>query len=413
MMKRITAIILAAVMLMGVTSVFAESFNDISGHWAEKEILAAQKNGIVNGDGTGNFRPNDTVTRAEFIKMLSAMIVTKIGAEDVPDDYKTENNWYSKYYNFASIAYLDQDTENSINGINPGIFNNNALVPIARWEMAFMAGSMLKNMIGLVPTGELNFTDNSEIEALNITKYVNVTAQAGVIKGDHKGRFNPSSTGSRAEAVVIVSRMNDYIDAYIAMETTKQDEEYNNVMAEYEANLITYTDAEIPDKNVKVKFTMNDGKNFVIELYPNYAPQTVANFVSLVNRGFYNGLTFHRVVDGFMAQGGDPNGNGTGGSENYILGEFSSNGFDGNTLSHTEGVISMARSSIPNSASSQFFICYDDASFLDGDYAAFGKVISGMNVVKDFLKVEREVNEMGEEAIPKTPIVIKKAEILK
>lgn len=163
----------------------------------------------------------------------------------------------------------------------------------------------------------------------------------------------------------------------------------------------------------QIKVTMENGGEFVIELCPENAPITCENFLKLAKSGFYNGLTFHRVVDGFIAQGGDPNGDGSGGADNYILGEFSANGVTSNTLSHTEGVISMARSSIPNSASSQFFICFDDASFLDGSYAAFGKVISGMEVVKDFTKVEREINEMGEVAVPKTPIVIRKAEVIK
>jgi len=412
-MKKIVAIILAAVMLMGATNVFAESFNDIGGHWAEKEIVSAQEKGIVNGDGTGNFRPNDTVTRAEFVKMLAAMVVPKLGAEDVPDDYKTEENWYSKYYNFATMAFLDQDTEKTINGVNPGVFNNDALVPVQRWEMAYMAGAMLKNMMGLTAESEISFTDKAEFELFGINDYIKLTAENNIIKGDQSGNFKANATGSRAEAVVIVSRMNDFIDAFIVEQTAKQEEEYNKIVAELEAKLKTYKDEEIPDKNVKVKFTMDGGKNFVVELYPEIAPQTVANFVSLVKSGFYNGLTFHRVVDGFMAQAGDPNGDGTGGSDNYIFGEFSSNGYEGNTLSHTKGVISMARSQLPNSASSQFFICYDDASFLDGNYAAFGKVVSGMSTVEDFLKVEREANIMGEIATPKTPIVIKKAEILK
>lgn len=412
-MKKILALILAVVMITATTSVFAESFNDIGGHWAENEIIKAQENGIVNGDGTGNFRPNDKVTRAEFIKMLSAMIVPKLGAEDVPDEYKTEENWYSKYYNFATIVYLEPNEELVIDGIKPGVFEENALVPVTRWEMAYMAGSMLKNMLNMIPSAELTFTDKAEVEALPVADFVKLTSESGVMNGDHNGKFKPMVTGSRAEAVVIVSRMNDYIDNYIAEATAKQEEEYNKIVAEYDAKLKTYTDEEIPDKNVKVKFTMEGGKNFVVELYPQYAPQTVANFVSLVKSGFYNGLTFHRVVDDFMAQGGDPNGDGTGGSESYIVGEFSSNGFEGNTLSHTEGVISMARSSLPNSASSQFFICYGDASFLDGNYAAFGKVISGMNTVKGFLSVERTTNAMGEQAVPKTPIVIKKAEIMK
>ena len=117
-----------------------------------------------------------------------------------------------------------------------------------------------------------------------------------------------------------------------------------------------------------------------LELYGSVAPLTVTNFVNLVNDGFYDGLTFHRIIDGFMIQGGDPLGNGMGGSENTIIGEFVANGVD-NTLSHKRGVISMARSQDFNSASSQFFIVHEDSTFLDGQYAAFGEVISGMDVV--------------------------------
>ncbi len=158
----------------------------------------------------------------------------------------------------------------------------------------------------------------------------------------------------------------------------------------------------------KVKVTMEKGGEYTIELYPEYAPETVANFISLVKDGFYDGLTFHRVVDGFMAQGGDPMGSGMGGSENKIRGEFASNGFTQNTLSHKRGVISMARSMDMNSASSQFFICYSDrCSFLDGDYAAFGKVVEGMEVVDDFCKQPRSFNSMGEYASPVEPITIK------
>ena len=134
---------------------------------------------------------------------------------------------------------------------------------------------------------------------------------------------------------------------------------------------------------------------FTITLYPEYAPITCENFEKLVNDGFYNGLTFHRVVEDFMAQGGDPNGNGTGGSDSNIKGEFLQNGVD-NKLSHTRGVVSMARSQDPDSASSQFFICYtDDCSFLDGQYAAFGKVTEGMEVVDSFLNVERVTGTDG------------------
>ena len=169
---------------------------------------------------------------------------------------------------------------------------------------------------------------------------------------------------------------------------------------------------ELSMNTVKVLVEMENGKDFTLELYPEYAPETVENFVKLVNDGFYDGLTFHRIVDGFMAQGGDPEGTGMGGSKDKIKGEFSANGFTQNTLSHTRGVISMARSMDYNSASSQFFICYDDASFLDGQYAAFGKVTDGMETVDAFLDVERTANSMGEVAVPKTPVVMKKLSVI-
>lgn len=161
-----------------------------------------------------------------------------------------------------------------------------------------------------------------------------------------------------------------------------------------------------------VRFTMESGDTFTMEMYPEYAPQTVANFVKLVEDGFYNGLTFHRVVEGFMAQGGDPEGTGTGGSDETIYGEFSANGYAQNTLSHTRGVVSMARSSDMNSASSQFFICYDDASFLDGQYAAFAKVVDGMETVDNFLKIKRVLGSDGNISSPTVPIVIKEAEVV-
>lgn len=150
----------------------------------------------------------------------------------------------------------------------------------------------------------------------------------------------------------------------------------------------------------------SDGLTFVITLYPDDAPITCENFENLVSDGFYDGLTFHRIVEDFMAQGGDPSGNGTGGSEKTIKGEFSQNGVD-NPLSHTRGVVSMARSSDPDSASSQFFICYsDDDTFLDGQYAAFGKVTEGMDVIDRFLDVPRSMGSDGAISSPNTPITI-------
>ena len=145
--------------------------------------------------------------------------------------------------------------------------------------------------------------------------------------------------------------------------------------------------------------------NIVLELYPDVAPNTVNNFISLVKDGFYDGLTFHRVIDGFMIQGGDPNGNGTGGPGYSIKGEFSGNDFQ-NDLSHTVGVISMARSLDPDSAGSQFFIMSSDTTSLDGQYAAFGKVLEGLDVVEKISKTSVDSNDK-----PKEDVVIKKVTI--
>lgn len=153
--------------------------------------------------------------------------------------------------------------------------------------------------------------------------------------------------------------------------------------------------------------------SFVIQLFPEYAPKTVENFKNLVKSGFYDGLTFHRVIDGFMAQGGAPDANTSNGYDQTIVGEFAQNGFTQNTLAHTRGIVSMARGEDYNSASSQFFICYDTANTLDGNYAAFGKVNDeGMKVVDKFLTVERKTNSIGEKAEPVTPITIKSAKMI-
>ncbi|MDR0838265.1 MAG: peptidylprolyl isomerase [Oscillospiraceae bacterium] len=145
----------------------------------------------------------------------------------------------------------------------------------------------------------------------------------------------------------------------------------------------------------------------VIELDPAAAPVTVANFLKLVNSGFYDGLTFHRVVPGFMIQGGDPQGTGMGGSDENIFGEFAANGWTQNTISHERGVISMARSQAPDSASSQFFITNDNAAFLDGNYAAFGRVTKGLDVLDAISAVKTDLSEQGKGGKPLSPVKIK------
>ena len=153
--------------------------------------------------------------------------------------------------------------------------------------------------------------------------------------------------------------------------------------------------------NPIIIFTMENGDSFRAELYPDIAPKTVENFLDLVEKHFYDGLIFHRVIKGFMIQGGDPEGTGMGGPGYTIPGEFSMNGFQ-NDLKHTKGVLSMARSADPDSAGSQFFIMHEDSPHLDGSYAAFGKVIEGQDIVDAIAETQTDWNDR-----PLTPQVMK------
>lgn len=149
-------------------------------------------------------------------------------------------------------------------------------------------------------------------------------------------------------------------------------------------------------ENPIVTFEMENGDIFKAELYPEIAPNTVNNFISLVKQGFYDGLIFHRVIKGFMIQGGDPEGTGMGGPGYSIRGEFNSNGFK-NDLAHEEGVLSMARTMMPNSAGSQFFIMHKNSPHLDGEYAGFGKVIEGMDVVNKIAESKTDRSDKPKE----------------
>lgn len=155
-----------------------------------------------------------------------------------------------------------------------------------------------------------------------------------------------------------------------------------------------------------IRIELENGKNIDVELMPECAPETASNFESLVKRGFYDGLGFHRVIEGFMIQGGCPRGDGTGGAGQEIKGEFAANGFD-NKLEHKRGVISMARAMDPNSASSQFFIMHADAPHLDGSYAAFGRVVDGMDVVDEIALCDTDAADR-----PLKPQIMKKVSVV-
>ena len=422
-MKRIVAFVITLLMLCSFASANSEAFqhpfNDVKGHWAEQAIDQAYVSKMVNGDPDGRFRPDDSITRAEFLKMLVSIICERAEAY-VPEDMADGTHWASKYYNFAiQNIYRPLDSDSAVDGVIPGKMSASDFdKPIGRWEMAYLVSSAIRNVLGVEgKPNEKMYADAETVQksySLTVAENINNTYNLGIMTGDEKGNINAHQGGTRAEAVVIVNRVDsimlEIIDYYKKVEETakKQQEE---ALKKLEESLKTYE--EIPEGHPVVTVEMENGKKFKIELYPEYAPQTVANFVALVESGFYDGLGFHRIVEDFMAQGGDPNGNGTGGSENTIVGEFAANGFAQNTLKHTKGVVSMARSNHPDSASSQFFICFDDAPHLDGSYAAFGKVIEGMDVVDAFLEVERSVSANGEVSTPVEPIIMKKVTIKK
>lgn len=172
------------------------------------------------------------------------------------------------------------------------------------------------------------------------------------------------------------------------------------------------TAAKAKVKHPTVAITMKDGGTMTFELYPEYAPITVANFIKLAKSKFYDGLKFHRIMKGFMVQGGDPLGTGMGSAKETIKGEFSQNGFTKNILSHKMGVISMARGQSLDSASCQFFICDGDASFLDGGYAAFGKLISGQKTLDAIANTPVSQADNGDMSVPMRDVIIKKIVVL-
>lgn len=409
MLKKIIALVLAFCSFASVAS--ASTFFDVEGHWAAEDISYAVENGIVNGYEDGSFKPNAQITRAEYTKMLIASFCENFGID--LESFDDESHWAAKYNNYAKKYLFYVDKGMVYDGVTPALLEGeNYNYPIRRWEMAYMLCSTLVNAFGISATNadytDKELTKNTYGELVEQT--ISTCIGIGMLKGDQNANFNAAKNATRAEAITIIARFDRMVKEALA-ELERQE----NLEKEMEdaVNSIVKEYSEIPEGNPQVKFTMENGGSFIIELYPEYAPQTVANFVSLVEEGFYDGLTFHRVVEGFMAQGGDPEGNGTGGAEHNIFGEFSSNGFTQNTLSHDRGVISMARSKYNNSASSQFFICFEDVQALDGQYAAFGKVIEGMEVVDAFQKVECIDNGSGETSYPTEKIIIKKAEIVK
>ncbi len=406
MLKKIIASVMALCLFS--TLVSAEVFTDTQGHWAEAEIQYAYDQRIVNGYGDGLFKPNANITRAEFCKMLVSVIGENLEIDVTAT--KDDSHWAATYNHFAvdnGLFFPVPDI--AFEGISPAVLEGeNYNTPIKRWEMAFMLFTSVSTLFGQYPE-LVEFNDQEltmEIYGDMIVMSVEGCIGCGLITGDEYGNFNPTRQGTRAEAVTVINRLDRMIKGVIG-EQDKLIEEMEKAVNDKVKNY-----EEIPTGNPKVQVEMENGEKFTIELYPEFAPQTVANFLELAESGFYDGLTFHRVIEGFMVQGGDPEADGTGGADHNIVGEFLANGFE-NKLSHQRGVVSMARSQFNNSASSQFFICYGDSPHLDGNYAAFGKVIEGMEVVDSFLEGGLDMSQTGELSVPKKALIMKKVTVVK
>nr|WP_242954914.1 peptidylprolyl isomerase [Pseudoflavonifractor sp. An176] len=205
--------------------------------------------------------------------------------------------------------------------------------------------------------------------------------------------------------VAIAHFTSDEDPAATATPTTTDEDASATETATSDETTDTYTPAALESGvTYTAQIEVEDYGTITVELDQEAAPITCANFVELANSGFYNGLTFHRIIEGFMMQGGDPNGDGTGGSDNNIVGEFTNNGYE-NNLSHTRGAISMARSSDYNSASSQFFIVQEDSTNLDGDYAVFGYVTQGMDVVDAICEAAQPTDDNGTISAEDQPVI--------
>jgi cyclophilin family peptidyl-prolyl cis-trans isomerase len=273
--------------------------------------------------------------------------------------------------------------------------------PMVSGKMAYMLGVTSCNllMLDINTVPEATFADDAVMKSFpyDVFKTIKACSVLGLMQGNPDGKFNPKNGGTRAEAITVINRVHDLIAPYY---TSAEDyeAEYNKLIAE---SIITYTD--IPKGHPVATITLEDGRKIKMELYPEYAPQTVAHFVKLANSGFYKGVDFHRIVPDFVAQAGKNMQL----TDGVIKGEFSENGFAKNTLKHTKGVVSFARAQHNDTGSNQFFICLEDTPMLDGKYAAFGKVISGMDTVLAFEKVELEEGSSGEISSPVKPIVIK------
>jgi peptidyl-prolyl cis-trans isomerase B (cyclophilin B) len=379
MRKRINilSICIVATMIFAATimaSAIPANFSDVNDSaWFYKDMLLLVEKGGISGYPDGTFKPDNNITVAEFLKIV---VGTALGEQE-----QTGQHWASGYISKAEESGVVLGGEFSESDYGR---------PVTRQEMAMIIGR-LSNVAGTAGSS-LSTTTGALTDVAGLTQqykpHVEWCVANGVITGYPDNTFKGSNNATRAEAATMVVRLID---------------ESRRVGASQPAEPVKPTEQE--KKMIKFSIEMENGDVMSGELYPDIAPETVANFVKLAESGFYDGTIFHRVIPGFMIQGGDPEGTGTGGPGYNIKGEFSSNGFE-NNLKHERGILSMARAQDPNSAGSQFFIMVANAPYLDGQYAAFGKITEGLSVADKIVGVDRDSNDK-----PGTKQVMKKVTI--
>lgn len=365
-----------------------EQFVDVEpSHYAYEAVNWAKQQQIIsgyvdkNGKATGYFGPSDTVTEAQFVKMLATYLQLKDTGGDLPK-YTGALTWSDTYYDALATygvpvnGYFDQSLRNS--AVKRGLVAQTIGYTIGNT-------TSLQQAIQYLMDENISTGQNPEYKNKDILRY-----------------FGASNSLTRAQVVTFLYRMKQ--QQKDAVSATAKEKVAGLEMLIAKANLgLTFVDTRLKTgelytttKNPLVVMTMTTDRTVLIELLPAHAPNTVNNFVSLVQSGYYNGLTFHRVIPEFMIQGGDPAGTGAGGPNYAIEGEFLANGF-ANMVAHTRGVLSMARTNDPNSAGSQFFIMVEDSSHLNGQYAAFGVVVDGMATVDSIVNVARDSSDKPNE----------------
>lgn len=388
-----TKLVVAGVVAVGIlasigTASAQAQFTDVKpAHYAYEAVHWAKEQDIISGytdkagKPTGRFGPSDVVTEAQFAKMLATFLKVQDTEGDLPK--ATAATWSDTHYD-ALARYAVP-----LNGyFNQTLRNTAVKRGTVAQTLGYIAGGKdtLQQAVDFLIAEGISTGQNPQFEGKDTLKY-----------------FGTANTLTRAQVVTLLYRMDAQaktkVGAFAASTvagldslTAKASVGVMNVDASLKTGEI-YTVTGNPVALV----TMATHAKILIELSPQAAPNTVNNFIALAKSGFYDGVTFHRVIPGFMIQGGDPTGTGAGGPNYSIAGEFAANGFI-NQVPHERGVLSMARTNDPNSAGSQFFLMVEDAPHLDGQYAAFGRVLDGMRTVDTIVGVARNASDKPYEA---------------